>query len=214
MRGHVCGVDAGDIAFGLEPEVLLIEIDKAFVDFACEDALVAETVQREMKSTKPREEIDEFHSVFRGVIGSWAVCSRMLTLPMVGVETGTPQPGRSERDNASVPRRRQSAETRSRIMAAIRSADTKPALAVRRAAHALGYRFRLHVRCLCPDGRTLCFLLGARSSLCMGVSGICIGAGSGVRERWPKRTGVQSFGETASVPGPTGSNLTALAGPC
>ncbi len=35
---------------------------------------------------------------------------------------------------------------RSRIMSAIRGSDTKPELAVRRAAHALGYRFRLHRR--------------------------------------------------------------------
>jgi DNA mismatch endonuclease (patch repair protein) len=39
-------------------------------------------------------------------------------------------------------------EARSRNMAAIRSAHTKPELAVRRTAHALGYRFRLHARTL------------------------------------------------------------------
>ena len=33
---------------------------------------------------------------------------------------------------------------RSRTMAAVRSKDTKPEMLVRRAAHALGYRFRLH----------------------------------------------------------------------
>lgn len=37
-------------------------------------------------------------------------------------------------------------ERRSSIMARIRGRDTKPELAVRRAAHALGYRFRLHRR--------------------------------------------------------------------
>lgn len=37
-------------------------------------------------------------------------------------------------------------EHRSSIMAQIRGRDTKPELAVRRAAHALGYRFRLHRR--------------------------------------------------------------------
>ena len=37
-------------------------------------------------------------------------------------------------------------EARSRNMAAIRSTDTLPELAVRRLAHSLGYRFRLHVR--------------------------------------------------------------------
>lgn len=37
-------------------------------------------------------------------------------------------------------------ERRSSIMAQIRGRDTKPELAVRRAAHALGYRFRLHRR--------------------------------------------------------------------
>lgn len=34
--------------------------------------------------------------------------------------------------------------TRSRTMRAVRSKDTKPELAARRIAHALGYRFRLH----------------------------------------------------------------------
>lgn len=37
-----------------------------------------------------------------------------------------------------------SREGRSRIMRAIRSKDTKPELIVRRLAHKLGYRFRLH----------------------------------------------------------------------
>lgn len=36
------------------------------------------------------------------------------------------------------------AEKRSRIMRAVRKADTKPELRVRKAAHRLGYRFRLH----------------------------------------------------------------------
>ena len=35
---------------------------------------------------------------------------------------------------------------RSKIMAAIRSADSKPEMAVRRLVHGLGYRFRLHRR--------------------------------------------------------------------
>ena len=38
------------------------------------------------------------------------------------------------------------AATRSRMMSGIRGRDTKPELAVRRAAHALGARFRLHRR--------------------------------------------------------------------
>lgn len=37
-------------------------------------------------------------------------------------------------------------EQRSRTMAAIRSVDTLPELAVRRAIHAMGYRFRLNSR--------------------------------------------------------------------
>jgi DNA mismatch endonuclease (patch repair protein) len=37
---------------------------------------------------------------------------------------------------------------RSRIMAAVKSGDTTPELIVRRLVHALGYRFRLHVRSL------------------------------------------------------------------
>ena len=36
------------------------------------------------------------------------------------------------------------ASTRSRVMAAVRSKDTVPEVAVRRALHAAGYRFRLH----------------------------------------------------------------------
>ncbi len=36
------------------------------------------------------------------------------------------------------------AQVRSRIMAQVRSKDTKPELAVRRLLHSLGYRYRLH----------------------------------------------------------------------
>ena len=39
-------------------------------------------------------------------------------------------------------------KTRSRIMQAIHSRDTKPELAVRRMIHALGFRYRLHVKSL------------------------------------------------------------------
>ena len=44
-------------------------------------------------------------------------------------------------------------EERSELMGRIRGVDTKPELIVRRALHALGYRFRTHVRELpgCPD---------------------------------------------------------------
>lgn len=38
------------------------------------------------------------------------------------------------------------AEQRSALMSRIRSVDTKPELFVRRALHAMGYRFRTHVR--------------------------------------------------------------------
>jgi DNA mismatch endonuclease (patch repair protein) len=41
-----------------------------------------------------------------------------------------------------------SPEARRRNMAAIRAGDTRPELIVRKALHALGYRFRLHVRSL------------------------------------------------------------------
>ena len=37
-------------------------------------------------------------------------------------------------------------ETRSRIMAAVRSRDTAPELALRKALHALGFRYGLHGR--------------------------------------------------------------------
>lgn len=39
-------------------------------------------------------------------------------------------------------------EKRSAVMAAIRSKDTKPEMAIRRALHAAGFRYRLHVRTL------------------------------------------------------------------
>ena len=44
-------------------------------------------------------------------------------------------------------------EERSELMGRIRGVDTKPELFVRRTLHALGYRFRTHVRELpgCPD---------------------------------------------------------------
>ena len=45
---------------------------------------------------------------------------------------------------------------RSAMMAAIRGKDTKPEMLVRRAAHALGYRFRLHRRDL-PGSPDLVF---------------------------------------------------------
>lgn len=43
--------------------------------------------------------------------------------------------------------------TRSQMMARVRSADTRPELVLRKALHAIGFRFRLHVRSLpgCPD---------------------------------------------------------------
>lgn len=44
-------------------------------------------------------------------------------------------------------------ESRSRVMRAVKSRDTAPEIAVRRIAHALGFRFRLHRQDLpgCPD---------------------------------------------------------------
>jgi DNA mismatch endonuclease, patch repair protein len=46
-----------------------------------------------------------------------------------------------------------SPEVRSRIMASIKGKDTKPEMVIRRALHALGFRYRLHVKDLpgCPD---------------------------------------------------------------
>lgn len=58
-------------------------------------------------------------------------------------------------------------EQRSRVMALVRGKDTRPEMAVRRMAHAMGYRFRLHRRDLpgCPDlvfarGRKVVFVHG------------------------------------------------------
>lgn len=45
---------------------------------------------------------------------------------------------------------------RSRIMAAVKSKDTTPEMIVRRLVHALGYRYRLHVRSL-PGSPDLVF---------------------------------------------------------
>ena len=44
-------------------------------------------------------------------------------------------------------------KTRSRMMSGIRGKDTKPELALRKALHARGFRYRLHVRCIAghPD---------------------------------------------------------------
>ncbi|ABM61203.1 very short patch repair endonuclease [Halorhodospira halophila] len=48
---------------------------------------------------------------------------------------------------------RLSPEHRSRVMSRVRGHDTKPELVLRRALHARGFRYRLHVRDLpgCPD---------------------------------------------------------------
>ncbi|RUZ79411.1 DNA mismatch endonuclease Vsr [Mesorhizobium sp. M7A.F.Ca.US.006.01.1.1] len=47
-------------------------------------------------------------------------------------------------------------DARRRLMANVRSADTKPEMVVRRIAHALGYRYRLHIRSL-PGSPDLVF---------------------------------------------------------
>lgn len=47
-------------------------------------------------------------------------------------------------------------DARRRLMANVRSADTKPEMSVRRIAHGLGYRYRLHVRSL-PGSPDLVF---------------------------------------------------------
>jgi len=58
-------------------------------------------------------------------------------------------------------------QTRSKVMACIRKADTRPELAVRRLLHRLGFRFRLHQRNLpgtpdvvLPRYRTVIFVQG------------------------------------------------------
>ena len=57
--------------------------------------------------------------------------------------------------------------TRSRIMAGIRGKDTKPELALRKALHACGFRYRLHAKRLpgkpdlvFPSHRAVCFVHG------------------------------------------------------
>lgn len=58
-------------------------------------------------------------------------------------------------------------EKRSEVMRAVKSGDTKPELALRKALHALGYRYRLHVKDLpgkpdlvLPKYRTVIFVHG------------------------------------------------------
>ncbi len=60
-----------------------------------------------------------------------------------------------------------SPEKRSAVMRAVKSADTKPEIAIRKALHALGYRYRLHVKNLpgkpdlvFPKHRTVIFVHG------------------------------------------------------
>jgi len=57
-------------------------------------------------------------------------------------------------------------------MAAVKSKDTSPELAVRKIVHALGYRYRLHVRAL-PGTPDLVFPRLKKSSMSVGASGIC-----------------------------------------
>ncbi|ACS38034.1 very short patch repair endonuclease [Methylorubrum extorquens] len=54
-------------------------------------------------------------------------------------------------------------EARRKIMSAIRSKDTKPERSVRRLAHSLGYRFRLHGKDL--PGRPDIFFPGRRKAI-------------------------------------------------
>ena len=58
-------------------------------------------------------------------------------------------------------------QKRSEVMRAVKSSDTKPELALRKALHALGYRYRLHVKDLpgkpdlvFPKYRTVIFVHG------------------------------------------------------
>ena len=58
-------------------------------------------------------------------------------------------------------------QKRSEVMRAVKSSDTKPELALRKALHALGYRYRLHVKGLpgkpdlvFPRYRTVIFVHG------------------------------------------------------
>jgi len=74
-------------------------------------------------------------------------------------------------------------EQRSRNMAAIRSTDTKPELFVRRAAHAAGFRYRLHRRDL-PGRPDLVF---SRYRLVAFVHG-CFWHGHVCKEAKPPRT--------------------------
>jgi DNA mismatch endonuclease (patch repair protein) len=57
------------------------------------------------------------------------------------------------RGGASHPTTEAAAAARSAVMRAVKSANTKPELVVRRLAHQLGFRFRLHRKTLpgCPD---------------------------------------------------------------
>ena len=74
--------------------------------------------------------------------GSTASCCR-------SIRSKRPQPITAIRDMADTV----STAKRSEIMSRIRGRDTKPEMIVRRIAHGLGFRFRLHRRDLpgCPD---------------------------------------------------------------
>lgn len=69
-------------------------------------------------------------------------------MPLKLTGSGNMSSDRSERSLPEKSRRALSAEARSRMMRAIKSADTKPELAVRRMLTRLGYRYRVHVATL------------------------------------------------------------------
>jgi DNA mismatch endonuclease, patch repair protein len=74
-------------------------------------------------------------------------------------------------------------EQRSKLMSRIRGRDTKPELVVRRVAHALGYRYRLHGASLpgCPD-----LVFGPRRKVVF-VHGCFWHQHDCKRGTWPKR---------------------------
>ena len=104
---------------------------------------------------------------------------------------------------------------RSELMRRVRGKDTTPERAVRRVAHALGYRFRLHRRDL-PGTPDLVFSAPAEGDLrCTGVSGIGMRVARERRlRRHVPRIGARSSSRTCAETDETSRRSAAWGGAC
>lgn len=87
---------------------------------------------------------------------------------------------------------------RSQLMGRVRSKDTKPEMAVRRCAHRLGNRFRLHRKDL-PGNPDIVFRESGRSSSFTDACGICITASVRKYLNRTPSSGKQNFDVTPSA---------------